>query len=146
MTNSGPNTTNPHDVNRTPGGSSAGSVAAVADFQVPFSVGTQTGGSVIRPASFSGLFAMKPTYGAISTEGQKTCSITVDTFGFFARSMEDLQIFADVFALKDDEPPKDIPLIEARVAFMKTPVWPRAGPGTIAAFEKAAKILENHGV
>lgn len=90
MINSGPNTTNPHDPNRTPGGSSAGSAAAVSDFQVPLSVGTQTGGSVIRPASYTRIFGMKPTYNAISPEGMKTCSITIDTFGFFARSMEDL--------------------------------------------------------
>ncbi|KAH0548150.1 hypothetical protein GP486_008122 [Trichoglossum hirsutum] len=145
-TNSGPNTTNPHDPNRTPGGSSAGSAAAVADFQVPLSLGTQTGGSVIRPASYTGIFAMKPTYNAISPEGQKTCTITIDSFGFFARSIEDLQLVADVFALHDDGPLEDISLKEARVAFIKTPVWPRAGPGTIAAMEKAATILESHGV
>jgi Asp-tRNA(Asn)/Glu-tRNA(Gln) amidotransferase A subunit family amidase len=118
----------------------------VADFQVPLSLGTQTGGSVIRPASFTGIFAMKPTYNAISPEGQKTCTMTIDSFGFFARSIEDLQLVADVFALNDDGPLKDISLKEARVAFIKTPVWPRAGPGTIAAMEKAARILESHGV
>lgn len=89
---------------------------------------------------------MKPTYNAISTEGQKTCAMTIDSFGFFARSIEDLQLVADVFALNDDGPPKDISLKEARVAFMKTPVWPQAGPGTIAAMEKAATILESHDV
>ena len=145
MTNSGPNTTNPHDPNRTPGGSSAGSAAAVADFQVPLSVGTQTGSSVIRPASFTGIFAMKPTYNSISTEGQKTCSVNIDTFGFFARSIEDLQLVADVFALKDNGPTKDISLKEARVAIMKTPMWHRAGTGTVAAMEKAAAILESCG-
>lgn len=145
-TNSGPNTTNPHDPNRTPGGSSAGSAAAVADFQVPLSLGTQTGGSVIRPASFTGIFAMKPTYNAISPEGQKTCTMAIDSFGFFGRSIEDLQLVADVFALNDDGFLKDISLKEARVAFIQTPVWPWAGPGTIAAMEKAATILETHGV
>ena len=145
MTNSGRNTTNPHDPNRTPGGSSAGSPAAVADFRVPLSVGTQTGGSVIRPASFTGIFAMKPTYNSISTEGQKTCSATIDTSGFFARSIEDLQLVADVFALKDIVPPRNIPLKEARVAVMKTPMWHRAGTGTVAAMEKAAAILESCG-
>lgn len=89
---------------------------------------------------------MKPTYNAISPEGQKTCTMTIDSFGFFARSIEDLQLVADVFALNDDGPLKDISLKEARVAFIKTPVWPRAGPGTIAAMEKAATILESHGV
>ncbi|KAL8849640.1 MAG: hypothetical protein Q9221_005407 [Calogaya cf. arnoldii] len=145
MANSGPDTTNPHDPNRTPGGSSAGSVAAVADFQVPISVGTQTGGSVIRPASFSGIYAMKPTYNATSPEGQKTCAITIDTFGYFARSIEDLQLITDVFALKDDGSCRDVSLKEARIAVMRTPVWHRAGPGTVAAMEKAVSILQNSG-
>lgn len=145
MINSGPETTNPHDSSRTTGSSSTGSAAAVADFQVPLSVGTQTGGSIIRPASFTGIFAMKPTYNSISTEGQETCSITIDTFGFFVRSIEDLQLVADVFGLKDNGPLRDISLKEARVAVMKTPVWHRAGPGTVAAMEKAAAILESCG-
>jgi Asp-tRNA(Asn)/Glu-tRNA(Gln) amidotransferase A subunit family amidase len=89
---------------------------------------------------------MKPTYNAISPEGQKTYSVTVDTFGFFARSIEDLQLVADVFALKDDEPPRDTPPKEARVAFIKTPAWPLAGHSTVAAMEKAAMILKNCGV
>lgn len=145
MINSGPNTTNPHDPNRTPGGSSAGSVAAVADFQVPFGLGTRTGGSVLRPASFNGIFAMKPTYNAISPEGQKTCSITIDTIGVFARSIEDLQLVTSVFVLKDDGPLREISLKEARIAVMNTPVWHRAGPGTVTAMEKAATILESCG-
>ena len=145
MINSGPDNTNPHDSNRTAGGSSAGSAAAVADFQVPLSVGTQTGGSVIRPASFTGNFAMKPTYNSISTEGQKTCSVNIDTFDLFARSIEDLQLVADVFALKDNGAPRDPSLKEARVAVMKTPMWHRAGTGTVAAMEKAAAILESCG-
>ncbi|KAL8656477.1 MAG: hypothetical protein Q9226_002650 [Calogaya cf. arnoldii] len=142
---SGPKTINPHDPNRTPGGSSAGSAAAVADFQVPISVGTQTGGNVILPASFSGVFAMKPTYNAISTEGQKPCTITLDTFGYFARSIEDLQLITDVFALKDDGPYLDMSLKEARIAVMKTPNWLCAGPGTIAAMRKAISILQDCG-
>ncbi|KAL5325135.1 hypothetical protein ACEPPN_006258 [Leptodophora sp. 'Broadleaf-Isolate-01'] len=146
ITSFGPDTTNPHDPNRTPGGSSAGSAAAVADFQVPLSFETQTGGSIIRPAFFTGIFAMKPTYNAISPEGQKTCTATIDSSGFFARSMEDLQLLADVLALKDDSPLEEVPLKEARVALMKTPVWPQGGPGTIATMEKAANILRSRGV
>lgn len=143
--NSGPDTTNPHDPKRTPGGSSSGSAAAVADFQVPLSVGTQTGGSTIRPASYTGIFGMKPTYGAISPEGQKMCSISVDTFGFFARSIEDMQLLTDVFGLKDDGPLTRMSLKETRIAVMKTPVWHQAGPGTVAAMGKAAMILESYG-
>ena len=145
VTNSGPDTTNPHDANRTPGGSSCGSAAAVADLQVPLSLGAQTGGSIIRPASFTGVFAMKPTYNAISPEGQKTFAPTFDTFGFFARSVDDLQLLADVFALNDDESPRDIPLEEISIALIKTPMWPCAGPGTVAAMKEATTILQNSG-
>lgn len=145
MTNSGPLTTNPHDPNRTPGGSSCGSAAAVADFQIPLSLGAQTGGSVIRPASFTGVFAMKPTHNAILLEGQKTFAPTFDSFGFFARSVDDLQLLADVFALEDDEPPKDISLADASVALVNTPMWQQAGPGTVAAMDQAATILRNRG-
>ncbi|TGO75509.1 hypothetical protein BELL_0209g00050 [Botrytis elliptica] len=144
--NSGPQTTNPHDVNRTPGGSSTGSAAAVADFQVPLSIGTQTGGSLIRPASYTGIFAMKPTYDAISLEGQKICSISLDTLGFFARSIEDLQLLADVFSLKNTHPHKIIPIREPRIAFMQTPMWDQAGPGTINAMDTAFTILHNRGI
>ncbi|EME84100.1 uncharacterized protein MYCFIDRAFT_134223 [Pseudocercospora fijiensis CIRAD86] len=135
--NSGPNATNPHDVRRTPGGSSAGSAAAVADFQVPLSFGTQNGGSIIRPASYTGIFAMKLSLNAMSPEGVKVVSFSIDRCGTFARSLEDLQLLADVFRF---------PSKEARVAFVKTPVWSLAGPGTIAAMDNAAAILKKHGV
>ena len=88
---------------------------------------------------------MKPTYGAISPEGQKMCSISVDTFGFFARCIEDLRLLANVFGLKDDGPLTDMLLKETKIAIMKTPVWHQAGPGTIAAIDKAAIILESYG-
>lgn len=146
VTNAGPNTTNPRDPNRTPGGSSCGSAAAVADKQVPLSLGVQTGGSVIRPAAYTGVFAMKPTYNAISSEGTKTFSITFDTIGFFARSIEDLQLVAEVLMIEDDEPPNDISLKEASVALIKTPMWPKAGPSTEAAMKQAADILQASGV
>jgi len=72
-------TCNPHDLARNPGGSSSGSAAAVADFHVPLALGTQTGGWMIRPASFCGVYAMKPTWNLVSREGVKTCSISLDT-------------------------------------------------------------------
>ena len=108
-------------------------------------MGTQTEGSVIRPASFPEMSGMKLTYNAISPEGQKTCSHNVDTVNFFAHSIEDLQIHPDTFTLKDDGPFDDISLKEARVAIMKTPIWHLAGPGTVDAMNKAAMILESHG-
>lgn len=118
----------------------------MADLQVPLSLGVQTGGSVIRPAAYTGTFAMKPSHNAISPDGQTTFSISFDTIGFFARSVEDLQLVADMFSIKDDDPPKDIPLEEASVALVKTPFWSKAGQGTIAAMEQATTILRSHGV
>lgn len=112
---------------------------------MPLSLGAQTGGSIIRPASFTGVFAMKPTFNAISVEGQKSFAPSFDTFGFFARSIEDLQLLADVFALQDDNPPQDMPLENISVALMKTPLWSLAGPGTVSAMEQAAEILKNSG-
>lgn len=103
------------------------------------------GGSVIQPASFTRIFAIKLTYDLISTELHKICSTTIDTFGFFARSIEDLQLVADVFARKNYRPLRDISSKEVRFAVIKTPVWHRTGPGTVAAIEKAAAILASCG-
>ncbi|KAI8240536.1 Glutamyl-tRNA(Gln) amidotransferase subunit A [Colletotrichum sp. SAR 10_96] len=131
---------------RTPGGSSSGSGAAVADFQAPLALGTQTGGSTIRPASFNGIYALKPTWNAISREGQKIYSLILDTLGLFARSVEDLQLLADVFALADDEAPTETFEVKgAKIAFLKTMVWPHVGPGTEAALAKAVELLKAHG-
>ncbi|KAF5634696.1 amidase [Fusarium sp. NRRL 52700] len=146
VANYGPWTANPHNPKHTPGGSSSGSAAAVADFQVPLSLGSQTGGSVIRPASYTGVFAMKPTFGAISTDGQKPCAPSFDTIGFFARSVEDLQLLVDVFGLRDDEAPKDIPLDQISVAVIKTPFWSSSGAGTHDAMDISSSVLERNGI
>ncbi|KAK1470250.1 amidase [Colletotrichum tamarilloi] len=146
MTNSGPDTTNPCDPKRTPGGSSCGSAAAVAALHVPLSLGSQTGGSLIRPASFTGVYALKPTFNTISTEGQKAIAPIFDTCGFFARCVEDLKILADVFSIEDDEPARDMLLGEMSIALMKTPMWPTAGPGTISAIEAVTVILRERGI
>ena len=76
-------TRNPHDPTRTPGGSSSGSGAAVADGMLPLAFGTQTGGSLIRPASFNGVYGMKPTHGVVNSEGAKRYSHTLDTIGWY---------------------------------------------------------------
>ncbi|KAK1525991.1 amidase [Colletotrichum costaricense] len=146
VTNSGPDTTNPCDPKRTPGGSSCGSAAAVAALHVPLSLGSQTGGSLIRPASFTGVYALKPTFNTISTEGQKAIAPIFDTCGFFARCVEDLKILADVFGIEDDEPARDMLLGEMSIALMKTPMWPTAGPGTISAIEAVTVILRERGI
>lgn len=145
-TTQGTQTTNPHDPSRTPGGSSSGSGAAVADFQAPVGLGTQTGGSTIRPGSFNGIYAIKPTWNAISREGQKIYSIILDTIGLYARSAADLDLLADVFALQDDDPVSQPFRIEgAKFAICKTMAWDQVGKGTAAAIEKAKELLEAQG-
>jgi Asp-tRNA(Asn)/Glu-tRNA(Gln) amidotransferase A subunit family amidase len=89
---------------------------------------------------------MKPTFNTISGGGIKVASLEFDTIGYFARSMEDLKLITDVLSITVEESIRDIPLKEAKVGFVKSPFWPSAGPGTIAAMEKAAEILRNHGV
>ncbi|KAF7317969.1 hypothetical protein MKEN_00885300 [Mycena kentingensis (nom. inval.)] len=143
----GTKTRNPHDLSRTPGGSSSGSGAAVGDYQVPIALGTQTIGSIIRPASFNGIFALKPTWGAISREGVKICSMNLDTMGFFARSVQDLQLLADVVQLHDDTMPEtQFMLAGSKIAFCKTHLWPKAGTGTREAMKLAMQLLEDEGV
>lgn len=145
-TTAGPQTTNPHDSTRTPGGSSSGSGAVVGDFQAPIGLGTQTGGSTIRPASFNGVYALKPTWNAISREGQKIYSPILDTLGIYARSAADLQLLAEVFALRDDQPVDGAFTVEgARIAICDTMCWPSAGPGLEAAMAKGCELLEAHG-
>ncbi|KAI8200801.1 Glutamyl-tRNA(Gln) amidotransferase subunit A [Colletotrichum sp. SAR 10_65] len=92
-----------------------------------------------------GVYAFKPTWNAISPEGQKMSSLTLDTFAVMARSIADLQQVGKVLGLRDDEPPRQIPLTEATFAFVKSPIWPSAGPGTVAALQRAAKILRKAG-
>lgn len=150
-TTEGPATCNPHNTQRTPGGSSSGSGAAVADFQAAVSLGTQTGGSIIRPGSFNGVYAFKPTWNSITREGQKVFSLILDTFGVYARSVEDLELLADVFELRDDTPPfsesgGQLAVKGAKLAFMKTVVWDaHVEPSTKAAMAKAVQLLKDHG-
>ena len=89
-------TTNPHDPSCTPGGSSSGSAAAVADGMVPLAYGTQTAGSVIRPAAYCGVIGFKPSFGLISRAGVKSLAESLDTIGVFARDVADVALFAGV--------------------------------------------------
>ena len=95
-------TTNPHDHSRTPGGSSSGSAASVASFMAPLSIGSQTGGSVIRPASYCGVVGYKPSYGLISRNGVLKTSEKLDHMGVFGRSVEDVALLAKVLIKKDN--------------------------------------------
>lgn len=138
-------TMNPHDPARTPGGSSSGSAAAVADGQVPLSLGTQTGGSVIRPAGYCGAWAIKPTWNAVSTEGMKPCAASLDTLGWYGRDAADLDILADVFGIADDAAPRAMTPEGLRVALCHSPVWAQAEPATRATLETAVARLRGAG-
>lgn len=91
-------TRNPHNPDHTPGGSSSGSAAAVAAFHVPLAIGTQTNGSVIRPASFCGIYGFKPTRGIISRRGLLQTSKSLDQVGVFGRTLEDVALLSDAIA------------------------------------------------
>ena len=135
----------PLDPSRTPGGSSSGSAAVVGDMQATLGLGTQTAGSTIRPGSFCGIYAMKPTYGAINREGLKMLALSLDTLGLFARSAEDLDLLADVFALEDKNPARPFDLGGARIAACQTPAWDKTEPATREAFARGVSLLREAG-
>jgi Asp-tRNA(Asn)/Glu-tRNA(Gln) amidotransferase A subunit family amidase len=136
-------TRNPHDVSRTPGGSSSGSAAAVADGMVPLALGTQTAGSVIRPASFCGAIGWKPQRGVLSLEGVHPLSPSLDTLGFFVRSVEDVPL---ALAALTGSTPRPMPEPRKPVlALCRTSLWNVAEASTRAAVESAAARLEKKG-
>ena len=137
-------TRNPFDPARTPGGSSSGSAAAVADFQVPLAIGTQTTGSTIRPASFCGVFGYRPTPGDLRLSGVLESSASFDTLGLIARSIEDLALYRDVLL---DRPPEPPPATSAapRIGLCRTHIWPRLEPYTQRLLEDAAGRLSAAG-
>ena len=137
-------TTNPHDTAYTPGGSSSGSAAAVADFMVPLAIGSQTGGSVIRPASFCGVVGFKPTYGQLSMAGVKPLSHSLDTLGCFVRSARDLELFRN--AIWDIPAHGSSPEHPPRISFCRTPDWGNAGPATRKALERVKETWSRAGV
>lgn len=148
-------TRNPHNFDHTPGGSSSGSAAAVAAGMVPLAVGTQTNGSVIRPASFCGVYGFKPTHGLVPRHGILKLSRTLDSVGVFARSLDDIALLAEQLIGYDERDPDTrprarIPLMSMlaeepplppRLAFVKTPVWDRADEATRDAFAELAEVL-----
>ena len=129
-------TANPHNLSRTPGGSSSGSAAAVADFHVPLALGTQTAGSIMRPASYCGVYGFKPSWGLVSKEGAKDFSPTLDTIGWFARSAADLRLLFDVLVPSSSAAPVAAP---RRIGLCKTPMWDHASETTQAAMANAAQ-------
>ncbi len=137
-------TVNPHDHGHTPGGSSSGSAAAVAAGMVPVALGTQTGGSTIRPASFCGVAGMKPTFGTVPVEGMKPYAPSLDTVGWMTRCVADLALVARAFRIdRGDEGDTGL---RGRIGFWRTPYWEAAGPDTRQALEETAAALRGAGI
>jgi Asp-tRNA(Asn)/Glu-tRNA(Gln) amidotransferase A subunit family amidase len=137
-------TTNPHDPAHTPGGSSSGSAAAVADFMVPAALGTQTGGSVLRPASYCGIFGYKPTYNSFNKAGVKPAAESIDTIGWLARSIDDIELLTSVLRMQEPQPP--IRLRAApRIGLCRTEMWDSLQAESRQAVEDAAAALGNAG-
>ena len=136
-------TANPHNVAHTPGGSSSGSAAVVADQMVPLALGTQTAGSIIRPASFCGVVGYKPTHGQFPVAGIKALSQTLDTLGGLARSVADCALLRAVFV----GAPAQLPALARapRIGLCHTPQWPCATDATRAALEGAGRQLAAAG-
>jgi len=133
-------TTNPHNPAHTPGGSSSGSAAAVGAGMAPLAFGTQTAGSILRPASYCGVVGYKPSFGLVPRAGVKVLADSLDTVGVLARNVEDAAFFIGVLtdrrALRDVEA-----LLPPRIGFCRTPMWDDAEPATIAALDRARSAL-----
>jgi Asp-tRNA(Asn)/Glu-tRNA(Gln) amidotransferase A subunit family amidase len=137
-------TTNPHDPDFTPGGSSSGSAAAVADFMVPLAIGTQTGGSVIRPAAYCGVIGFKPSFGLFPPAGMRINTEALDTVGIMARSVGDIALFrAAMMAIPYT--PLAMPETAPRLGLCRGPHWDEAQPEGRAVLEAAAERLAAAG-
>ena len=134
-------TRNPLNLEHTPGGSSSGSAAAVADFMVPAAFGTQTGGSVLRPAAFCGVVGFKPTFGRYARTGVKFAAESFDTIGIIARTVEDVELLDDVLVGRKAAPRPGTSL--PAVGVCRTHLWSTARPETVAAMERLVYSLKN---
>lgn len=127
-------TRNPLDPARTPGGSSSGSAAAVACGMVPFALGTQTAGSIVRPAAYCGIVGFKPTHGLVPATGIKDCAPSLDTVGVLARTVADCRLWTGaVTGIPLDPPP---PSARIRLGWCPSPAWPEAEPAMAHAFSR----------
>jgi len=138
-------TTNPHNAANTPGGSSSGSAAAVADFMVPAALGTQTGGSVLRPSSFCGVFGYKPTYNTFNKAGLKPAAESIDTIGWIGRSIEDIALLTAVLRMDEPRRLRGLSAMMPRVGLCRTELWDKAQPETRSAVENAGAALSKAG-
>ena len=148
-------TRNPHNPGHTPGGSSSGSAAAVAAGMVPLAIGSQSNGSVVRPAAFCGVYGFKPTHGLVPRGGVLKLSRTLDQIGVFARTLEDIALIAEQIVgydpLDPDTRPRarvpfgaavsEEPPLPPLIAFVKGPVWESAEEETKAAFAELVSVL-----
>lgn len=137
-------TANPHNVRHTPGGSSSGSAAAVADHMVPLALGTQTAGSIIRPAAFCGVVGYKPGLGRVMSAGVKSLAPTLDVIGGFGRSVDDAALLGAVLT-------GDLRLLQAqehgtlRIGLFPSPSWPQADLDTQRVWDSATAALARSG-
>ena len=138
-------TRNPHDATRTPGVSSSGSAAAVADFMIPLANGTQTGGSVIGPAANCGIYGYKASLDGLDRSGFRHCKKSIDTIGLFARTIDDLILLRSVSTgtpMPTEAVPSDR---KVRIGVAHTSEWDGAEPYMRAAVERAADLLRQKG-
>jgi Asp-tRNA(Asn)/Glu-tRNA(Gln) amidotransferase A subunit family amidase len=138
-------TMNPANPAHTPGGSSSGSAAGVGAGLFPLAYGTQTAGSVIRPAAYCGAVGYKPTYGLISRIGMKIMSDSLDTIGVMARSVADCALFAGAVSGRDLGDPETPPGTAPRIGICQSPAWPGAAPETEMLFGRIATALAKAG-
>jgi Asp-tRNA(Asn)/Glu-tRNA(Gln) amidotransferase A subunit family amidase len=139
-------TRNPHNLAHTPGGSSSGSAAAVADCMLPLALGTQTAGSLIRPAAFCGIVGYKPSHNRAPKAGVKSLSETLDTLGGFGRSVRDVGLLGAVLTgdARLADPNTYAQTIALRIGLCQTPEWDYADSDTQQAWAQAEKAL--HGL
>jgi len=137
-------TRNPRNPAYTPGGSSSGSAAAVADDMVPLALGTQTAGSIIRPAAYCGIVGFKPSYGRVPRAGMKNLADSLDTIGGFARSVEDVGLLASVL-LRDERLLKLAYDGKPRIGMFRSQQWRHTLQESRDAFEHAARVLSAAG-
>jgi Asp-tRNA(Asn)/Glu-tRNA(Gln) amidotransferase A subunit family amidase len=138
-------TRNPANLAHTPGGSSSGSAAAVAAGFAPLAFGTQTAGSIIRPAAYCGVVGYKPTYGTISRIGMKIMADSLDTMGCMARSVADVALFAGTLSGRDLGDPDRATGSGPRIGMCRSPSWSHALPETVALMERVAAALAQAG-
>jgi Asp-tRNA(Asn)/Glu-tRNA(Gln) amidotransferase A subunit family amidase len=140
-----PATRNPHELSRTPGGSSSGSAAAVADGMIPLALSTQTAGSIVRPASYCGVVGFKPSFSAIATAGMKAVVPSFDTIGVHSRSVEDAEAALRIFSGAREAAPAGEGVLP-RVGICRQLFQDKAEPASLHALDQAAQALSRAGV